>query len=311
MEHTSLESEVLEELITCNICRGFIGIEIFQCALGHIYCRDCAKHLNTCGECRSPMPNSGARTGIRNRALERLLTYSGELPCLHDKCDVKLPFLCLESHYDRCTYRVISCPCRSCAWTGKISDIKTHILGAHDDILIARTGKIALCLTNPSSLLINAYAEKLIEYQDEYFLFSAWLIKDQRTPSTLTCCVTQLTADGVETRATTRIESRYLNCSFSCEKSPWTLTDDLQEVRRSTHNLILDWSTALRIGLSDALYRDLDQLKLEPRPTSLNLPITLTFSDTTGRYSTRPAGPEPVAIALVDIELEEGDYNNF
>jgi hypothetical protein len=102
-------------------------------------------------------------------------------------------------------------------------------------------------------------------------------------------------------------DSRHYGCSFSCEKRPWTLTDDLQEVRRSNHNLVIDWGTALRIGESEPVYRDFDQLRVEPRTNSLDLPISLSISDTSGEYHLREEDVEPIVLELVDIEQQESD----
>ena len=94
-----------------------------------------------------------------------------------------------------------------------------------------------------------------------------------------------------------------------CEKQPWTLSDDLQDVRRSTHNLSIDWQSSLRIGEKDPLYRDLDQLRLEPRPVSLDLPITVNISDAAGKYYSDDEDERvPVPIDLVDIEQQEADF---
>ncbi len=305
-EDTSHDSEVIE-LITCNICHEFIGAEIFQCVLGHIYCFHCARSLTTCASCRSPMPNSGPRTGIRNRALEKLLSHLGDLPCLQDGCDVRLPFRDLPVHYLRCPHRIIKCPCNGCVWTGPISSIETHLLGAHDDIISNTTGIIELRVRNPTGLAIDGYAEKLIEYQGNHFLLSIWLIRGQRTSSSLTCCVTYLGADAGSIKTTLMADSRHYGCSFSCEKRPWTLTDDLQEVRRSNHNLVIDWGTALRIGESEPLYRDLDQLRVEPRMNSLDLPLSLSIRDTSGEYHLREEDVEPIVLELVDIEQQESN----
>jgi hypothetical protein len=117
--------------------------------------------------------------------------------------------------------------------------------------------------------------------------------------------------DADMTRTTLMADSRHYGCSFSCEKQPWTLTDDLQEVRRSSHNLVIDWSNALRIGKRDPLYRDLDQLKLEPRMNSLDLPLTLSISDTSGEYHLRDREVEPVVLDLEDIEQQEADGYSY
>lgn len=83
--------------------------------------------------------------------------------------------------------------------------------------------------------------------------------------------------------------------------------DDLKEVRRSDHNLVIDWSTALRIGEREPLYRDLDQLRVEPRMNSLDLPLSLSISDTNGKYHLREEDAEPNVLELVDIEHQESD----
>lgn len=307
-EDTSLKNEVIQ-LITCGVCCEFIGTEIFQCAMGHIYCIRCASSLNTCASCRSPMPVNGARTGIRNRALERLLSCYGDLPCLQEGCEVALPFHELEEHYRCCTHRVIKCPCRDCTWTGPISDIKCHIMVGHDEVYQTKSGRIEMRLKNPSGLMTDANAEILLEHEGGYYLVSVWLIRGQRTPSSLTCCLTYMGADSSLTKATLSVESRHYKCKFMCEKQPWTLSDDLQDVRRSTHNLSIDWQSSLRIGEKDPLYRDLDQLRLEPRPVSLDLPITVNISDAAGKYYSDDEDERvPVHIDLVDIEQQEADF---
>ena len=306
MDHNASFVNEVVELITCNICREFIGVEIFQCPMGHIYCFRCARHLNSCAVCRSPMPNGGARTGIRNRALEKLLNVSGNLPCLQENCDKMLPFSQFEDHYVKCEHRIIGCPSYGCSWTGKISRYVEHIIGDHQDVQEIKSGKVELRLKNPSGLLINAYAEQLIKHRENFFLFAVWLIKGQRAPSSLTFGIVHLSRGDEDVKVSMKVSSRFNNCNFTCDRTPWNLSDNIQDVRRSSHNLILDWSLVLRIGESDTLYRDLDQLKLEPRSNSLDLPITLTFSDCTGKLYTRgELFVEPLVVNFVDIEEEE------
>ena len=309
-KNTTFQDEVIE-LITCNICREFIGHEIFQCSMGHIYCFSCARHLNSCAICRSPMPNNGIRTGIRNRALERMLKFYGNLPCLQEGCDIMLPFNDLEDHYIKCEHRIIRCPSRDCSWTGKINDYVSHItLNSHDDVHEIKAAKLELRLKNPSSLTINAYAEKLIKFRENFFMFAVWLIKGQRTPSSFIFSIIHLCGVSPNTRASIKISSKFNNCQFTCERSPWNLSDVIQDIRRSSHNLTLDWSFAIRIGESGVLYRDLDQLKLEPKANSLDLPITLTFSDITDKYFSREGHElfvDPLIINLIDIDEDEDD----
>ena len=309
MDNATFKDEVIE-LITCNICREFIGHEIFQCSMGHIYCFNCARHLNSCAVCRSPMPNSGIRTGIRNRALERMLQFYENLPCLQEGCDIVLPFNELEEHYNKCEHRIVSCPSRTCSWTGKINEYESHIIDEHDDVHEIKSGKIEIRLKNPSSLTINAYAEQIIKFRDNFFMWATWIIKGQRTPSSFTFSIIHLCPTTENTRTTIQISSKFNNCKFTCERSPWNLSDAIQDIRRSSHNLTIEWDVAIRIGQSGVLYRDLDQLKLEPKANSLDLPITLTFSDITDKYFSRTNNElyaDPLIINLIDIDEDEND----
>ena len=137
-ENTLVPNEVLLNLISCNICNEFIGDQIFQCPSGHTSCITCARKIDFCAVCRTRMPNTGTRTGIRNRALEQLLTSINKIPCIQEGCDTKTSFLEMNDHYFNCKHRTVPCPVLNCKWTGKLDDIEDHAYEKHERYVEAK-----------------------------------------------------------------------------------------------------------------------------------------------------------------------------
>jgi hypothetical protein len=273
-ENTLVPNEVLLNLISCNICNEFIGDQIFQCPSGHTSCITCARKIDFCAVCRTRMPNTGTRTGIRNRALEQLLTSINKIPCIQEGCDTKTSFLEMNDHYFNCKHRTVQCPVLNCNWTGKLEDIDNHACEKHsDDAVEIDNSCLRFLVTNPQSLIIDAYAEKIIKYKNRFYVFNAWLVKDQTIPSTLTFTIINI---GTETHSTVwnlSVDSQKYQCKYSYESESWKVTDNMHDLIRSPYNLAIQLTTALSIGDKEPKFREFDLLRLEPRSCSLNIPI--------------------------------------
>lgn len=275
-ENTLVPNEVLLNLISCNICNEFIGDQIFQCSSGHISCISCARKIDFCAVCRTRMQNTGARTGIRNRALEQLLTSMDKIPCIQDGCNTKTSFLEMNDHYFNCKHRNVRCPVLNCKWTGKLDDINEHAHDKHnEDAVEIDNSSLRFLITNPKSLIIDAYAEKIIKYQDRFYVFNAWLVKEQAIPSTLTFTIVNIGTETQRTIWNLSVDSQKYQCKYSYESEPWKVTDNMHDLIRSPYNLAIHLTTALCVGELEPKFREFDLLRLEPRSCSLNLPITV------------------------------------
>ena len=121
-----------------------------------------------------------------------------------------------------CKHRTVQCPVLNCNWTGKLEDIDDHACEKHsDDAVEIDNSCLRFLVTNPQSLIIDAYAEKIIKYKNRFYVFNAWLVKDQTIPSTLTFTIINI---GTETHSTVWnlcVDSQKYQCKYSYESESW------------------------------------------------------------------------------------------
>nr|XP_023016049.1 uncharacterized protein LOC111505469 [Leptinotarsa decemlineata]XP_023016050.1 uncharacterized protein LOC111505469 [Leptinotarsa decemlineata]XP_023016051.1 uncharacterized protein LOC111505469 [Leptinotarsa decemlineata]XP_023016052.1 uncharacterized protein LOC111505469 [Leptinotarsa decemlineata]XP_023016053.1 uncharacterized protein LOC111505469 [Leptinotarsa decemlineata] len=98
--------------LKCSLCSGFLSVPPI-CFAGHKY---------TCGRCSS--------TGNRVTIYEELAKYM-IFPCIHEKCNVQVPWGQVENHELACPHKEIRCPFGSCKTYFKVKTVIQHVEDCH------------------------------------------------------------------------------------------------------------------------------------------------------------------------------------
>lgn len=298
----NLEAEVLK-LTVCPICSDFIGSPIFQCSAGHHVCKKCMQRTDKCSTCRLPI----VKTGIRNRVLEDILSCLASVPCSQLGCDVKGSFREIQDHYDKCTHRHVQCPVRSCTWSGKIMEMHTHVEAIHcDDVTDMHGSEVAMIINNPDGQRVDIYADHIIRTDTgKLFVVSFWVMRGYGVTNSIIGTVTFIGGEvsvGVKSRMTLVTNE----CDLVCERTPWSLVDDIVPVATSKFNLVLDWELALHSGQDPPIYSDTDHIGRVPHPESMNILVVVKIIDPTSQDdggTTRQSAISLDFVPLVDCNF--------
>jgi hypothetical protein len=250
------------------------------------------------------MCSSGLRTGIRNRALEQLLMSIDKIPCLQEGCNIKTHYSEMNKHYFNCNHREIRCPVINCKWTGKLIDINNHAYEQHfNDAIDIGNNDIKFIITNPNSIPIDGYTEKIIKYNGNFFLFSVWLVKKQAIPSSISFTIIELGTDK-DTKWNLSIDNKRYNYKYSFESLPWSVTDNIYDLARSPYNFTMQLSTALYMGEDEPQFREFDLLHFEPKICSLNIPVTVKVAN---QEKSDEKTPETTVVNLELFAINDDD----
>ncbi len=234
------------------------------------------KRTDRCSTCRLPI----AKTGIRNRMAEDILRLVPDIPCAHEGCNVKTSYDEMGKHNKVCEYQYTKCPLSSCAWSGKIMDVHSHLESNHaDSIVDARGSQMRLLLNNPEGLRSDIHADIIMRtVTGKIFLIAFWVLRGYGTTNSIVGAIIYVGGkppDDLKTRMTLTAP----DCSLTCERKPWSLINDLTSVATCKLNLIIDWELALRAGKEPPQYSDSDHMGRTPQPESMNLVVDVEICD--------------------------------
>lgn len=118
----------------CIICTEYMHPPIRQCQLGHNYCNNCCKKMESCPICKSPHSVSN------NIPMETFHLYI-RFPCKHRNKGCTFAALNgeIETHQLTCVYNWKLCPFNSfgfCTWLGPQKAIAAHCQEVHSNSFI-------------------------------------------------------------------------------------------------------------------------------------------------------------------------------
>lgn len=257
-----LPEEEINEIITCKICQEFIGNKIFQCPTGHIFCIGCTRKMLSCPFCRISLPRTHSISGLRNRALENILSKIDNIPCMNEGCDFKGNIHKLYEHTNSCLYKICKCPLYDCNWSGLLKDSVEH-MHKHTEKSVDITDKyLAINLTNTKGLVINALGELLLKYNENLYVLSFTLLKNiEGLCITLQSFTTEDIKTQIVVEGKNKTISNTLNVSYITDETPY----------KNDNNVKIPYNTTLVMGKNGPKYSHNDQLEKEPLPESLDL----------------------------------------
>ena len=289
--------EIAVENATCSICESHLTPRIFQCLAGHWFCENCALRVDSCPTCRGTIP----RGGVRNRFAE-LILGGCILTCSEPGCGKSFPFIELGAHYDRCEYRRVVCPRDGCGWCGTIGDIAEHVESEHAEDIYTITDNATINLTNTHGLAIDAGGEIFLRTDaNQLFMFGAYMIRGHSCPHSIVFVVMHVGGRTSGVRALTMISTDQDDVELSVERSPWCLIDNINDIRKSRRNLVIENDLALRMGSVPPTFKYNDQLQRHPLNEGLHLPVVVKIGADDG-------GPINLGCINIDVNLESLSY---
>lgn len=125
-------NEICIREYVCMVCYSFMHPPIQQCIIGHSYCFDCFKRLNSCPTCRC-CHNRG-----RHFLMEKLHEYL-VFPCKYKDqgCTAKVLGSQISTHEKNCLINWKYCPIRRfgfCTWYGPENGILEHCREVHPSL---------------------------------------------------------------------------------------------------------------------------------------------------------------------------------
>ena len=147
MSTPGLSKDVLDQL-ECPVCMEYMLPPITLCRSGHNICSSCKQNVQKCPTCREPLSDT------RNRALENLAVRV-ECPCPNKPhgCTLTFPIALIREHEGVCQFGPFDCPLNyrvNCNWTGRLTEIKGHVLHKHKGLLRRKYVRRKLGLAKPT-----------------------------------------------------------------------------------------------------------------------------------------------------------------
>ncbi len=284
--------EIAEENALCGICENHLTPRIFQCLAGHWFCEHCALRVDTCPTCRGSIP----RGGVRNRFAEMILGAC-TIRCTEPGCGKSFRFSELGAHYETCEYRRVVCPRDGCGWTGTIGDICSHVEECHTEEIYTVTDNATITLTNTHGLVIDAGAEAFLRTDTgRIFMFGAYMIRGHSCPHSIVFVMLHVGGRIPGTRVLTMISTDQDDVELSVERNPWCLVDDINDVRKSRRNLVIENDLALRLGATPPTFKYADQLQRHPMSDGLRLPVIIKIRQDVD-------ADDPIRIGCINIGI--------
>jgi len=238
----TIKTSELKDLLECPVClRVPRSTPIYQCARGHVVCKDCKPNVNTCPICRDVLGN--IRSLVSEKVLEKLPT-----PCKYSDsgCEVELMRSELPSHEKECQYRSVNCVDLACQQSVSLCKLLNHIDNDHEteDFVRVEGGEYS------SHFIVNEedfnkdimWISDQLHFDQKYFyreccrsnkgLWYIWVY--QLEPGTsgqdYTCQISVLSADHEE--------------MLTCKSRPLSLDYTKEKVAESGRGLVFTDSTA-------------------------------------------------------------------
>ena len=174
--NVSISKNICNEILKCPVCLTIPRIgPIYQCANGHIVCKDCHSKLVACPVCRN------TTVGIRSLASEWILERF-PIACAFKNYGCKRDFMknLLDIHEKECEFRLVNC--FVCSQDRVVSEFANHVTACHDEIqnsLKILTHQLAfphstndlLCTFNPKMFGLKKYDSMNLEMMGTRFQF--------------------------------------------------------------------------------------------------------------------------------------------
>jgi hypothetical protein len=162
--------ESLQSELECACCKDSIKTPAILCEKGHSICNKCRPLVQSCPTCRNTF--HGARNYVTEN-MARFTVYDPTLPTTNCSCPVSVT------------------SGLQCSWTGKLEDIKKHIIQNHDKRIADKSGKFSMPFTNVTpqasySLVISTLGEVFMrkaQIRDENFYLVVMYIGPQKNAS--------------------------------------------------------------------------------------------------------------------------------
>lgn len=159
--------EGLQSEVECASCKDNIKPPSTRCDKGHNICNKCRPLLQVCPTCRKTY--HGARNYVAEN-VARLTVYNQALPTIECSCPISIT------------------SGLQCSWTGKLEDIKKHIIQHHDKRIVDKSGKFSMPFTTVAplasySLAISTLGEVFLrkaQVKDENFYLVVMYIGPQK-----------------------------------------------------------------------------------------------------------------------------------
>ncbi|KDR15651.1 E3 ubiquitin-protein ligase sina [Zootermopsis nevadensis] len=153
--------------VECASCKDNIKPPSTRCDKGHNICNKCRPLLQVCPTCRKTY--HGARNYVAEN-VARLTVYNQALPTIECSCPISIT------------------SGLQCSWTGKLEDIKKHIIQHHDKRIVDKSGKFSMPFTTVAplasySLAISTLGEVFLrkaQVKDENFYLVVMYIGPQK-----------------------------------------------------------------------------------------------------------------------------------
>lgn len=173
--NVSISKNICNEILKCPVCLTIPRTgPIYQCANGHIVCKDCHSKLVACPVCRN------TTVGIRSLASEWILERF-PITCAFKNygCKRELMKNFLDIHEKECEFRLVNC--FVCSQDRVVSEFANHVNACHDEIqnsLKILTHQWALnstndllCTFNPKMFGLKKYDSMNLEMMGTRFQF--------------------------------------------------------------------------------------------------------------------------------------------